>query len=144
MLAGFPSSHSSIGPETVKAYLSAVEGFELEAVESACKEFLTGALNRNHSFPPTAAELAQRSQLHDDILRPRQAQQEIGYSIGTLPPPGFVPLGPLEVDFGEGPIDMRNMTWAEKAEVLRTKRAPAKRLGYSVGNEDGEGEAASI
>jgi hypothetical protein len=48
----------------------------------------------------------------------------ISYRIGEPPPPGTVALGPIEVDFGNGRIDMRSMTPAEKETVLANKGAP--------------------
>ena len=38
----------------------------------------------------------------------------------------MVALGPIEVDFGGGRIDMRDMTPAEKDEVMANKGKPAQ------------------
>lgn len=60
MLKAFPSSQSNITADSPRVYLFAVEDMPLEAVKRACRALVRGEVDgRNHSFAPSAPELAQ-------------------------------------------------------------------------------------
>lgn len=70
MLQAFPSSQSSINPETVQAYMMSIEDFDLDAVLAACKAFIKGEVKgRNNGFAPSAPELSAECQRQQDRLR---------------------------------------------------------------------------
>lgn len=122
LLGGFPSSQSQITEAVVSSYLMAVEDYSIEALRTACKRFLSGDVpGHNNSYVPNAPELAAQTRMFESLLHPVPAVETVHYGIGTLPPPGYEPLGPLSVDFGHGPIDMRHMSAAEKDEIFRNK-----------------------
>ena len=116
----------------MKAYLVAVSDCSIEAVERACTAFLKGqVIDFNNDFASTGPRLAEEARKWDAAMRThaeavdaRSRERLVGYPIGALPPPPAVPLGPLEVDFGTGVINMRGMSPAEKEAVLRNKCIP--------------------
>lgn len=124
MLSGWVNTQSKITAATVKAYLQAVLDQPLDALREACREFGSGTLARDHGFPPSAAELADRTRFVAGILarcKPKPEDEMVTYRLGEEPPPGFIALGPVTVDFGHGPIDMRDMHPREKQEVIARK-----------------------
>ena len=126
LMRGFPSSQSSISEGTIAAYMEALEKYPVEAIGQAVNRYLSGDVpGQNRAFLPTAAELASQAGLFHRIagIEARKAAQEqlTSYPMGELPPPGMEALGPLEVDFGKGMIDLRGMTLAEKEIVLSSK-----------------------
>jgi hypothetical protein len=128
LLASFPGS--SITEATVNAYLAAVEDFSAEAVKLACRRFVAGDVpGQNKAFRPSAAELVEQVRIFVSAIRIRDAGKEeraqlVSYPIGGEPPPPMKALGPVEVDFGGGRINMRDMTPSQKEEILANKGAP--------------------
>lgn len=73
MLKAFPSSQSTITADSARVYLFAVEDFPLEAVKRACRAFVRGDVQgRNHSFAPSAPELAQVAKEQEGEIRIEQ------------------------------------------------------------------------
>lgn len=121
MLSGWVNAQSNIGAATVKAYLGAVLDQPLEALREACREFGSGTLDRYHNAIPSAAELAARTRFIAGILARRDGEPEadmVTYRLGEEPPAGFIALGPAEVDYGHGKINLRHMTPRQKDAVL--------------------------
>ena len=154
MMSGFPSSQGRVTEDVMASYLEAVEDFPVEAIGHACKRFLTGDVpGHNNGFMPTAAELSEQSKLFADVLaqieRNRQEEPKlIMVPIGEPLPEGAVPLGPISIDFGDGRIDMRGMTPAEKEAVLTSKGLPRvsmpkpKLQAFTAGDADGDRHVA--
>ena len=122
----------------IDAYLDELEGYSVEAVERSVSQFISGKVSRNNSYLPVVAELsANAAAWHEAIATVTAALPSLSaYAIGDALPDGMVPLGPMKVDFGHGlPIDMRNMSHAEKEAVLISKGAPPPdaKLPASVG-----------
>jgi hypothetical protein len=70
MLKAFPSSQSTITADSARVYLFAVEDLPLEAVKRACRSFVRGEVQgRNHSFAPSAPELAQVAKEQEGKIR---------------------------------------------------------------------------
>jgi hypothetical protein len=101
MLAGFPSSRSSITAETADAYLRAVSHCSIAGVEAACAAFLSGVVNgHNNDFPPTAPRLAALALALGDAARSlAEGPRLVSYAIGKEPPKGYVALGAKEDRF---------------------------------------------
>ena len=73
MLKAFPSSQSTITADSARVYLFAVEDLPLEAVKRACRAFVRGDVQgRNHSFAPSAPELAQIAKEQEGKIRVEQ------------------------------------------------------------------------
>lgn len=73
MLKAFPSSQSTITADSARVYLFAIEDFPLEAVKRACRAFVRGDVQgRNHSFAPSAPELAQVAKEFEGKIRVEQ------------------------------------------------------------------------
>lgn len=73
MLRAFPSSQSTITADSARVYLFAVEDFPLDAVKRACRAFVRGDVEgRNHSFAPSAPELAQVAKEQEGKIRVEQ------------------------------------------------------------------------
>lgn len=98
MLAGYPSSQSSITDATVDAYLAAVAHCSIEGVEAACGAFLQGRVEtHDDAFPPTAPRLAALAfALGEAARRLAEGPRLVSYRIGAPPPAGTVPLGAKE------------------------------------------------
>lgn len=77
MLKAFPSSQSNISDDSARVYLFAVEDFSLEAVKRACRMFVRGEVKgRNHSFAPSAPELAEVCKTAEGRLKVEQYEAE--------------------------------------------------------------------
>lgn len=69
MLLAFPAS-SNISADSLQPYLIAIEDYDLNAVEAACKAFIKGEVKgRNNSFAPSAPELSAECQRQQDRIR---------------------------------------------------------------------------
>lgn len=137
LMRGFPSSQSQITEGNISAYLDATSGCSMDALERSVQQFLSGKVEgHNNSFMPTAAELATNARQWDYALgmvsADRQLERVVSYPIGAKPPDGLVPGGILTADFGEGPIDMTKLTYAEQEEAFRTKGVPPKEIAAGV------------
>jgi hypothetical protein len=123
MLAGFPSSQSSINEITPEAYLRAVSDCSLAAVEAACAAFLRGEVTGfNNDFPPTAPRLASLASALDQVAHSMaNGPRFVSYPIGGKPPAGYAPLGPKE-DRWNGPS---RITKAEATKALPRPTSPA-------------------
>ena len=95
MLAGFPSSQSSITEATADAYMAAVSHCPIAGIEAACAEFLKGQVgNHDNNFPPPAPKLAAMAHALGEAARSlSEGPRLVSYKIGEQPPPGYVPLG---------------------------------------------------
>lgn len=137
-LRGYPNLASSIGKATISAYLAAVDRYSVTALQGALDRYRANEVaGHDKRFVPNAIELADVVRMFDTAERyQRKRAAGIGHRddvisipIGSDPPPGYVPLGPLQVDFGSGRIDMRGMDHATKEHVLTHKRLPAVDTG---------------
>lgn len=130
LLEGYRSSQ--VTDEFIEACCRAAEPYSVEAVARACQRFADGDVpGHNSAFLFHAAQLAEQCRFFDDMLS-RQAdagEQLVSYPIGALPPPGTVPLGPLDADFGHGRINMRKLSPADKEFVMTNGRLPPQRIG---------------
>jgi len=145
LMATFSGSPTTAA--AIDAYLGAIAEYSDEAVTLACKRFIAGDVpGQNKSFRPSAPELVEQVRLFANAIafREREASKRdalVAYPMGGELPVGMVPLGPLEVDFGKGRIDMREMAPAEKEFVMKHQRLPpmpdtGPKLGYtSVGTD---------
>lgn len=120
---GFPRSETD--RPTIEGMAMACADAGPEAVARACQEFARGALDRDHRFPPTGAELAARARVWQGALDYRDRKEEPLYT------------GILDVDFGGGKVIMRGLTAAEQDRVLAAKgRTPDGRsLAYKPAAE---------
>ncbi len=128
-LSGYGSA-TDLSEANINSYVSRLAEFNVEAVAYAVRQFGMGQVEgHNNAFPPTAPELAKLTAVYNDVLvrvakAKDQRERLVAYPMGGEPPPGMVPLGPLEVDFGQGRIDMRNLSPADKSYVMTNKRLP--------------------
>lgn len=128
-LSGYGSA-TDLSETNINTYVSRLAEFSVEAVAYAVRQFNMGEVDgHDPAFPPSAAALARMTKIYNDVLlRVSRAKNErdrlVAYRIGDEPPPGTAPLGPLEVDFGQGKIDMRNLSPTDKAYVMTNKRLP--------------------
>lgn len=129
----FPGSLSTVTAGVIDAYVEAtLEGSE-EAIVRSIEQYRSGRVEEHRgAFAPAAPDFARNVRAWDKalaVLAEREAPKRdrlVSYPIGELPPPPLEPLGPLEVDMGNGRIDMRGMTHAEKEAILTGKPAPDK------------------
>ncbi len=137
MLEAFPSGAITDG--TPAAYADAVAECSNEAVTLACEDFASGRIDgRDKRWAPSGAEFAERVRLMDMAIARRDdtalpAEPLTVYRLGTEPPAGFVPLGPLEIDHGHGRIDMRRLSHADKEYVLTHHRLPPAKADKRIG-----------
>lgn len=138
MLRLFDSFRYSATNAQIDAYISAVSSYSPGAVKQAVDRLVNAEVDRKHEYVPNAPELAQQARMFHEIEQRKTAEPTerlVSYPIGGSPPPGYEPLGPIEVDFGHGKINLRGMTYAEKMEVYRLKRLPDraddKRIGFA-------------
>ena len=136
LFASFPNLASTATVATRDAYAAAVSTFSVEAVKRACERFSTGDVEGvDRHYGPSAAELAAMARMFQQI-KDRQdvpAERLISVPIGRPMPEGYVPLGPIEVDFGHGRIDMRQLDHQAKEFVLKHKRLPDPEERKQVG-----------
>lgn len=138
MLEAFPSG--AITEDTPLAYADAVAECSIEAVKLACHDFASGRVEgRDKRWVPSGAEFAERVRLMDKAIARRDGtapaiEETKVYRIGESPPAGYVPLGPVSVDFGHGRIDMKALSHKDKEYVLQHQRMPepeTKRVGFT-------------
>lgn len=101
LFSGYPGLQA--GELTANTYLSVIDDCPAESVEAAAIEFARGEIDgRDNRFCPTSAEFAQRCRLWASAQRQARnigkTPKLIPYPIGSLPPPGTKPLGPIEID----------------------------------------------
>lgn len=125
---------SSITEGNVDAYLEAVAPYSAEAVAMACKRYLRGEVpGHDIEFLPTAGAVASQARMLESALNAGARRAALppgppGYRqlpdgsvivpIGAPMPEGYAANGLLEVDLGEGKIDLRGKTPAEKRAIL--------------------------
>lgn len=86
MLKAFPSSQSTITADSPRVYLFAVEDLPLEALKRACRAFVKGDIaGRNHSFAPSAPELAQVVKEFEGKIRIEQFYAENQFVLEDSP-----------------------------------------------------------
>ena len=134
MLAGYPSLAGKVTRATIDAYLIAVEDFHPGAVEAGARACLKDRIKTDDgktSYGPSAQGLSRAAAIYQTLYDNRRRDNYVSYPIGGQPPAPMVPLGPTSVDFGFGPIDMSQMTHAEKERVLESKGADHGRQVFS-------------
>ncbi len=125
-LDGFPSS-ARLTSGQIDAYLEALAEFRYDALTHALRRFREEDVeDYNASYVPTVPQLIKQVKLFDTVLRRIDADRAarpklVVYPIGGEPPPRAVPLGPIKVDFGNGPIDLSKNTPEEIDEVFRLR-----------------------
>lgn len=122
LFSAFPSSQMNITDDTINAYVDATSAFSLDALRRSVEQFVTGRVERgNRSFVPSGEELAHNA---------RQWQIAIDTISGDDAP--LQHNGIIEMDFGQGRIDMRGLTASEQDQIISAKgRAPDGRsLAY--------------
>lgn len=122
MLAAFPASGSQ-GETAALAYLFSVEDMSDYAVATAAKEFVKGTVNgHDPRFAPSTAVFAIRARLHEN-----NAKRAVE----------FVAKHPEQ-------LEQPDLPEAYRAEVMRRIAAlpGLKRIGYSVGDPDGDRDVA--
>ncbi len=132
----FPSSQMNLTEGNMAAYVEATAAISIDALGRSVEQFITGKVERNNAFVPSAPELAENARAWQaalgrvaDAQAVVDAQALVSYPIGEAPPEGMVALGPMTVDFGSGPIDLRDKTAAEKEEILQNKGLPSGKPG---------------
>lgn len=124
LLEGYPSLAGQISEAMIDAFHAQVADYRLDAVAHAAKRLASGQVEgRDNAYPPNASELSHQARLFDGVLRNIEAnkvdaEKLIVVPIGEKPPEGFVPLGPVSVDFGKGNIDLSGKSHAEKEAIL--------------------------
>lgn len=165
MLKAFPSSQSTITADSPRVYLFAVEDMPLEALKRACRAFVKGDIaGRNHSFAPSAPELAQVAKEFEGKIRVEQFYAENQFVLEDSPLWKKLILHRQEDSF---PTYMRDgqrgwpfpKTEIEQAEKLALPSPPSEaqqqinavrakqliaRAGtkFSVGDPEGDAEVA--
>lgn len=112
---------TALTEETIGPYLRATEEFPLDAVRAACGEFMGARVARNNAFMPNAVEVVEQVRR---FVRPASGGlpgDVIAVPIGAAYPPGYVSIGPREVDFGHGAVRMDHLYPRQKAVVLRMR-----------------------
>jgi len=112
----------NVTDDNINAYVDATSTVSLDALRRSVEQFVTGRVERaNRSFVPSGEELAHNA---------RQWQIAIDTISGTPAPP--MHNGLVEMDFGQGRIDMRGLTAQEQDTIIANKGcAPnGKSLAY--------------
>jgi hypothetical protein len=118
LFSAFPTAARADELLAAKTYLTALDGYSLEAIERSVNQFIRGDVpTHDGRFAPSTAELARNVRQWDEAIKLRDT------------PPPQLASGILSVDFGRGRIDMTKLTAAEQDEVLRTGKAPDVALG---------------
>lgn len=111
----------------IDAYIAALSIYSPTAVKQAVDRLIDGQVQRNHEFMPKAPEVAIQARMFHEAEQRKNAdpvEKLVPYPIGGEPPPGYVPLGPIEVAFEGRRIDMRGMDHKTKEFVMTHKRLP--------------------
>ena len=129
----FPASLSNITAGVIDAYVEATFDCDEDAITRSIEQYRSGRVEE-HNGPvvPDAAAFARNVRMWVRALEfmAGEGKQErlISYPQGELPPPPAEPLGPLQVDFGEGVIDLRGKSHTEKEAILSAKGNPTARI----------------
>lgn len=110
---GFPSSQTNITEGNLGAYVEATASVSLEALQRSMQQFVSGKVERNNAFVPSAPEFAENARAWEGALAKR-ASQSVELHTGLL-----------NMDWGRGSIDMRGLTEAEQDAVIATKGVTA-------------------
>lgn len=114
-------------PALIKVYLEPIEAYDPSAAQEAYQRFRDGEVDgQSLEFIPNVPRWVSQVKMLDGLLKRSTLRGDglIGYRIGEQPPPGTVPLGPIKGDFGEGVIDMTNLSPADKEYVMEHKKLP--------------------
>lgn len=105
----------------INAFVEATKGVSLDALTRSVEQFATGKVDRNNAFPPSSAELAENAREWQRAIDKRSGQDGAELHNGLI-----------EMDFGQGRIDMRGLTNAEQDQIIANKGcAPSGRsLAY--------------
>lgn len=122
LFSAFPTAARADEVLSAKTYISALEGYTVEAIARSVEQFVTGRVEwHDGRFAPSTAELARNVRQWDEAIA----------VVAEARNPKPLASGILSVDFGQGRIDMTKLTAEQQEEVLRTKRAPQATLGPS-------------
>lgn len=137
LMNAFPASLSNITAGVIDAYVEATFDCDEEAITRSIDQYRSGRVDEhNGPFAPDAAAFARNVRMWVRALQVMagmgKQEELISYPQGALPPPPAEPLGPLTVDFGEGVIDLRGKTFAEKEAIMATKGHPTERITNDV------------
>lgn len=106
LLGGF---NSSVTQATVSAYTDAVRAYSTEAVRAAYEDYRDQKVaGHDYRFPPTAPLFAGRARMHQNIF-----DRAAGVSDGIK-----LYNGMLDMDFGNGRVDLRGLTAAEQDVII--------------------------
>lgn len=95
---------------TIEIYVSATAEFCLEAIQRSVEQFVTGKVEReNRAFAPSTDEFSRNV---------RRWQEAIDFRDDRGPP---LHNGLLEMDWGQGMINMRGLTEAEQDKIIANK-----------------------
>lgn len=119
-----------VSAASTKSYLDALETVPLGAVKQAVERILSpNGPEQWRTYAPSAPDLAAYAALFDRPGPTGEGDGLISYRMGELPPPGYVPLGPIDVDFGHGRINMRGLSHAQKEAIMQNKGEPSIAIG---------------
>lgn len=126
-------SASNFTKGELDSIIEATAKCSLDGLGRAVSQFMEGRVDEhNNSRMPTGAELAVKARLWDYATTDRKVERLVTYPIGELPPAPLVPLGPVEIDFGDGRINLRGLSHAEKEQILAAKGHPTERITNDV------------
>lgn len=148
LFSAFPTAARADEVLSAKTYITALEGYTVEAIARSVEQFISGRVEKHDGrFAPSTAELVRNVRQWDEAIKVVEEARN----------PRPLASGLLSVDFGAGRIDMTKLSLAEQDEVLRTKRLPQasigpsglrlqrlgeKSAGYGVGSPESEENAA--
>lgn len=127
LFAGYPLLADRINADTLRAYMQATAGCSAWAVGKVLEAFGRGRLegadpNYCPSAPLISAHAAKWDEAKayiDQAKLSRVQERLVSYAIGSLPPAGAEPLGPIKVNLGHGDIDLSGKTFAEKEAIIK-------------------------
>lgn len=118
----YPSSGAQVSNSRIATYVDAVHSISIEAVRRSVEQYVTGKVDReNKDFVPSAEAFAANARDWQRAIEKRTAQEGPEMHNGLI-----------EMDFGQGRIDMRGLTNAEQDQIIANKGlAPSgKSLAY--------------
>lgn len=110
LFSGYLSSQMNVTEDNLAAFVDATKDVSLDALTRSVDQFASGRVERNNAFPPSSAELAENA---------REWQRAIEKRAGHDGPE--MHNGLIEMDFGQGRIDMRGLTNAEQDAIIANK-----------------------
>jgi hypothetical protein len=122
----FPASLQNVSSGVIDAYVEATLDCSEEAILRSIEQYGSGRVEEHKGpFAPDAGTFASNVRMWVRALEVmagmNKREQLVSYPIGALPPSTAEPLGPLSVDYGHGPIDLRGKPYAEKEAIMAAK-----------------------